>query len=156
MIWINLVAIPLAAKICLVGMFPLSAYDKVAHWDEAIKQAKSGPLPFPSLVLILGIAVEAITPLLIVAGLWDRAAALVLAGFCAVTAVMYHQFWTFPRFWSRKGEGRAHLWDFLKNFGLVGGLLLVVIGGSYAPASQVATHPLSNGPWAAAAMPGTH
>jgi len=69
---------------------------------------------------------------------------------------MYHQFWTFPRFWSRNGEGRAHLWDFLKNFGLVGGLLLVVIGGSYAPASQVATRPLSSGPWAAAATPGTH
>lgn len=151
MIWINLVAIPLAAKICLVGMFPVSAYDKIAHWDEAMEQARSGPLPFPSLLLVLGIIVEAVTPLLIVTGLWDRAAALILAGFCLVTALMYHQFWNFRRFWSRKGEGRAHLWDFLKNFGLVGGLLLIVIGGNYAPASQIAAHPLWSGPWAASA-----
>jgi putative oxidoreductase len=146
MIWINLVAVPLAAKILLVCMFPLSAYDKIVHWGEAMGQAKSGPLPFPALLLCLGIAVEGATPVLIVLGRWDRAAALVLAGFCVITALTYHQFWKFPRFWSRNGEGRTHLWDFLKNFGLVGGLLLVVIGGSYAPVSLVAEHPFASGP----------
>lgn len=81
MTWLDLIAVPLLAKICLVSMFPLSAYDKIVHWGEAMDQAKSGPLPFPALLLILGIAVEAITPALIVIGLWDRAAAFVLAGF---------------------------------------------------------------------------
>ena len=37
--WLNLVAVPLLAKVCLVGMFPPSAYDKVVHWDEAMQQA---------------------------------------------------------------------------------------------------------------------
>lgn len=146
MTWLDLIAVPLLAKICLVSMFPLSAYDKIVHWGEAMDQAKSGPLPFPALLLILGIAVEAITPALIVIGLWDRAAAFVLAGFCVITALLYHQFWRFPRFWSKNGDGRAHLWDFFKNFGLVGGLLLVVIGGNYEPVSQVAARPLSNRP----------
>lgn len=146
MTWLDLIAVPLLAKICLVSMFPLSAYDKIVHWGEAMDQAKSGPLPFPALLLILGIAVEAITPALIVIGLWDRAAAFVLAGFCVITALLYHQFWRFPRFWSKNGDGRAHFWDFFKNFGLVGGLLLVVIGGNYEPVSQVAARPLSNGP----------
>ncbi|MCJ2015171.1 DoxX family protein [Methylobacterium sp. J-076] len=149
MTWLDLIAVPLLAKICLVSMFPLSAYDKIVHWGEAMDQAKSGPLPFPALLLILGIAVEAITPALIVIGLCDRAAAFVLAGFCVITALMYHQFWKFPRFWSRNGQGRTHLWDFFKNFGLVGGLLLVVIGGSYAPVLHVVAHPLSNGPTSA-------
>ncbi|MCP2081890.1 UNVERIFIED_ORG: putative oxidoreductase [Methylorubrum zatmanii] len=147
--WLDLVAVPLLAKVCLVCMFPLSAYDKVAHWDEAIGQARSGPLPLPALLLILGILVEAVTPVLIVIGVFDRAAALVLAGFCAVTALMYHPFWRFPGFWSTNGEGRAHFWDFFKNFGLVGGLLLVVIGGAYAPARAVIAHPLANGPTSA-------
>ncbi|TXM68714.1 DoxX family protein [Methylobacterium sp. WL103] len=145
-------ALPLLAKVCLVFMFPLSAYDKVAHWDEAMEQARSGPLPFPALLLVLGILVEAVTPVLIVVGVFDRAAAFVLAGFCAVTALMYHPFWRFPGFWSRDGEGRAHVWNFFKNFGLVGGLLLVVVGGAYAPASQVVAHPLSSGPQAAPAV----
>lgn len=147
--WLNLVAVPLVAKICLVGMFPPSALDKVVHWDEAMEQARSGPLPFPALLLALGIVVETVTPVLIVIGWYDRLAAFVLMGFCAVTAVLFHRFWEYPGFWSRNGEGRAHFWDFLKNFGLVGGLLLVVIGGSYAPASEVARHPLSSGPYAA-------
>lgn len=149
--WLNLVAVPLLAKICLVGMFPPSALDKVMHWDEAMEQASSGPLPFPALLLILGILVEAVTPVLIVIGWYDRAAAFVLMGFCAVTAVLFHRFWEYPGFWSKNGPGRAHFWDFLKNFGLVGGLLLVVIGGSYAPAADVARHPLSSGPYAAEA-----
>jgi putative oxidoreductase len=147
--WLDLVAVPLLAKICLVGMFPLSAYDKVVHWDEAMEQASSGPLPWPGLLLVLGILVEAVTPVMIVVGWGDRLGAFVLAGFCAVTAVLFHRFWEFPRFWSRDGEGRAHFWDFFKNFGLVGGLLLVVIGGSYAPASDVVPHPLASGPHAA-------
>jgi putative oxidoreductase len=151
--WLDLVAVPLLAKICLVGMFPLSAYDKVVHWDEARAQAATGPLPFPGLVLVLGIVVEAVTPVMIVTGWYDRAGAFVLAGFCAVTAVLFHRFWEFPRFWSRDGEGRAHFWDFFKNFGLVGGLLLVVIGGGYAPASEVVRHPLASGPQAAPTQP---
>jgi putative oxidoreductase len=151
MSWLDLAAVPLLAKICLVCMFPLSAWDKVVHWDEAMQQAASGPLPFPALLLVLGIVVEAATPVMIVFGWWDRAAAFVLAGFCAVTAVLFHRFWEYPRFWSRNGEGRAHFWDFFKNFGLVGGLLLVVIGGAYAPAGAVVAHPLSTGPQAAPA-----
>ena len=149
MTWLDLVAVPLLAKICLVCMFPLSAYDKVVHWDEALAQAASGPLPFPALLLMLGILVETMTPVMIVIGWYDRAGAFLLAGFCGVTAVLFHRFWEFPGFWSRDGEGRAHFWDFFKNFGLVGGLLLVVIGGGYAPASQVAHHPFSSGPQAA-------
>ena len=142
-------AAPLLAKICLVGMFPVSAWDKVVHWDEAMEQARSGPLPFPALLVVLGILVETVAPVLIVVGVFDRAAAFVLAGFCVVTAILYHRFWAFPDFWSRNGEGRAHFWDFLKNFGLVGGLLLVVIGGAYAPIDTVVRHPLSSGPIAA-------
>ncbi len=149
--WLNLVAVPLAAKICLVGMFPPSALDKVVHWDEAMEQAASGPLPFPALLLVLGILVETVAPVLIVIGWYDRAAAFVLMSFCAVTAVLFHRFWEYPAFWSRNGAGRAHFWDFLKNFGLVGGLLLVVIGGSYTPASEIVRHPLSSGPYAAEA-----
>lgn len=150
--WLDVVAVPLVAKICLVGMFPLSAYDKVAHWDEALEQAASGPLPFPAALVVLGAIVEAVAPVMIVTGWHDRIGAFLLAGFCAVTAILFHRFWNFPDFWSRNGEGRSHFWDFFKNFGLVGGLLLVVIGGAYAPAGDIVRHPLSSGPQSAETM----
>ncbi|HET9651205.1 MAG TPA: DoxX family membrane protein [Usitatibacter sp.] len=118
------------AKLLLVVLFPFSALDKVVHWDAAREQASSGLLPGAPVLLVLAIAVEALAPICIVTGWHERAASAVLAAFCMVTGILYHAFWKHPGFWSNvHGPGRAHLWDFLKNFGLAGGLLLVALGG---------------------------
>ena len=119
------------ARVCVVVLFPFSAADKIFNWEQAIKQAKSGPAPFahaaPEL-LLAGIAVEAITPFCIVTGRRDREAAALLAGFCASTALLYHPFWTHDDLFAKgKSTGREELWEFLKNFGLVGGLMLVAL-----------------------------
>jgi putative oxidoreductase len=115
----------------LVVLFPFSAADKILHWDEAMKQAKSGPRPFAGAareLLVMGAAVEAIAPLCIVTGRGDRQAATLLAGFCAVTALLYHPFWKHDDlFVEGKSKGRDEFWEFLKNFGLVGGLLYVAL-----------------------------
>lgn len=146
---LDLAGVPLLARICLVVLFPFSGLDKVAHWDDALKQGDSSILPpaFGPPMLVAGALVELIAPVCIVLGWHDRLAALMLAGFCVVTALLFHQFWHYPGYWSKSGsEGNAHFWEFWKNFGLVGGLLLVVIGGSPVPASRVAAHPLSSAP----------
>ncbi len=116
-------------RVSLVCLFPPSALDKVVNRRQALQQAASGPLPDPGLLLDLGIAVETIAPLMIVLEKRDREAAVVLAGFCAATALLYHQFWTYDDLMvqDRKSEGREHLWEFLKNFGLVGGLMTVAL-----------------------------
>ena len=122
--------VSLIARTCLVSLFPFSAADKVVNWDDALKQAKSGPLPGGPALLVAAIAVEAITPICIVTGRRDREAAAVLAGFCAATALLYHQFWKYPDLTAKsQTKGRNELWEFLKNFGLIGGLLMVVFGG---------------------------
>ena len=54
-----------------------------------------------------------------------------------VTAILYHNFWRYPRFWSPCSEGYPHLWDFLKNFGFVGGLVLIVLGGDPVPGVEL-------------------
>ena len=118
-------------RVSLVVLFPFSAADKIFHWKEAIKQARSGPAPFAKAapeMLLAGIAVEAITPFCIVSGRRDREAAALLAGFCAATAVLYHPFWKHDDLFAEgKSTGREEFWDFLKNFGLVGGLMLVAL-----------------------------
>lgn len=116
------------ARSCLVVLFPFSAADKVFNWDEAIKQAKKGPLPAAAPALMTAaIATEALTPVAIVSGRRDREAAALLAGFCTATALLYHRFWEHnDLFVKGKSNGRQELWEFLKNFGLVGGLLFVV------------------------------
>ena len=134
---------PLLLRICLVVLFPFSAVDKIVNWNAAMKQA--GTVPFAPAMLLASIAVEFATPACIVTGWHDRAAAFVLAGFCAVTAVLFHQFWRFPDFWRfRPGEGLEHFWEFLKNFGLVGGLGLIVLSPHTLPLSEAARHPLAS------------
>jgi len=147
---------PLALRICLVVLFPFSGLDKIVNWGSAMKQAGEGALA-PAM-LVAAIVVEFVTPVCIVLGWHDRLAAFVLAGFCAVTAVLYHQFWRYPDFWRfRKGEGLEHFWEFLKNFGLIGGLGLIVLAPHTQPLSDFVQHPLSStyvsGPQAGAAVP---
>ena len=126
-------------------MFPLSALEKVFDWRAAVAQASSSWVPGGAVLVVLAIIVEGFTPLCIVSGWHDRLAAFVLAGFCVVTALLYHPFWAYPNFWSDPhSDAREHFWQFLKNFGLVGGLLLVVFAGSLAPPQQVLSHPLSS------------
>jgi putative oxidoreductase len=122
----------IVARLCLVGMFPFSAIDKIWHWRNSIAQTRSGGIPGAPMLLVLAIMVEGLTPICIVTGWFDRPAALLLAGFCFVTAFVYHPFWTHHDFFSAKDDSvaREHFWQFMKNFGLVGGLLLVVFAGT--------------------------
>lgn len=134
---------PLLLRVCLVVLFPFSGLDKIVNWNAAMKQA--GTAPYASAMLVAAILVEFITPVCIVTGWHDRLAALVLAGFCVMTAVLYHQFWRFPDCWRfRPGEGMDHFWEFLKNFGLVGGLGLIVLSPRTLPVSQAVRHPLAS------------
>ncbi len=117
---------PLVLRICLVVLFPFSALDKIVNWGAAMKQC--GAMPWPAAMLIASIIVELGAPVCIVAAWHDRVAASVLAGFCVITAVLFHPFWKFSDFWRfKEGEGLQHFWDFLKNFGLVGGLGLIAL-----------------------------
>ena len=142
MLLINAYA-PLLLRICLVVLFPFSAIDKIVNWDAAMKQAAG--IPFKPAMLIAAIIVEFVTPVCIVTGWHDRLAAFILAGFCVVTAVLYHQFWRHRDFWRwQEGEGLQHFWDFLKNFGLVGGLGLIMLAPRTLPVSEAVLHPLAS------------
>jgi putative oxidoreductase len=131
-------------------MFPFSGIDKIMHWDGAIKQASSSFLPCAPCLLIMGMAVEFITPVCIVAGWHDHLAAFILAGYCVVTALLYHDFWAYPDFWA-PGESvsRMHFWDFTKNFCVAGGLLVLIGTASFNPLREIVTHPLAATPMAA-------
>jgi putative oxidoreductase len=92
----------------------------------------------------MGIAVELLMPLAILTGTADRAAGLVMAGYCMVTAVLWKQFWKPGDFW-RAGDsrGRDLFWDFLKNLALAGGFLLLVVG-AHGTAGSFLAHPFAS------------
>ena len=132
-------------RILLVSLFPFSALDKIFDWKGALEQADSSFLPGGPVLLVAAIVVEIGAPICIVLAWHDRLAAALLAAFCAITALLYHEFWKYGDFWARgDSQARSHFWDFLKNFGLVGGLTLIIFGSPTASLGYVITHPLSS------------
>lgn len=124
--WLINDALPVLARIFIVAIFPFSFIDKLINWDGAVKQASSSWLPGGAALLYPAMVVELCTPPMIVFGIYPGFAAFILAGYCAVTGIVFHAFWTYPRFWSPQSAGYPHIWDFFKNFGLVGGLIYVM------------------------------
>jgi len=121
----------LAVRYLLVVLFfPFSALDKILNFRGAVGQARQiAPGGLAVALILVGVAVELLMPLAILTGTADRAAGLVMAGYCMVTAVLWKQFWKPGDFWQGgNSKGRELFWDFLKNFSLAGGFLLLVVG----------------------------
>jgi putative oxidoreductase len=136
----------LAVRYLLVMLFfPFSAMDKIINFRGAVGQARQiAPANLAALLILVGIAVEILMPLAILTGMADRAAGLILAGYCMVTAILWKQFWKPGDFWQAGGsKGRDLFWDFLKNFSLAGGFLLLIVSAGGTVASFLA-HPLAS------------
>jgi putative oxidoreductase len=144
-------------RITLVALFlPFSALDKVLNTQAAVEQAAGGTRPaWLSRGLVgAGLFVEVVMSLAVVTGFFDRLAAVILAGYCAVTALLWKQFWKTPDF-RLKGpsKGRDVFWDFLKNFALAGGFLVLATGGTAYGVTHLVLHPFSSThPYSATAL----
>jgi putative oxidoreductase len=146
----------LAVRILLVLLFfPFSALDKILNFRGAVAQTREiAPGGLAVVLILLGLAVEILMPLAVLSGIADRAAGLVLAGYCIVTALLWKQFWKPGDFWAGgDSKGRTMFWDFLKNISLAGGFLLLVVGAHGGVGSFLA-HPFaSSHPYAAQHLP---
>lgn len=140
------ILVTLAVRYLLVVLFfPFSALDKILNFKGAVGQAQE-ILPSrgaASVMLMAGLLVEIIMPLGILTGIADRLAAFVMAGYCMVTALLWKRFWATGDFWAGgDSKGRGLFWDFLKNFSLAGGFLLISFGT--ASVASLVADPLSS------------
>jgi putative oxidoreductase len=141
----------------VVLFFPASALDKIFNFEGAIGQAARvfKTRPFSVAMILAGIVVELVMPLGILTGIADRLAAFIMAGYCAVTALLFKQFWEPGDFW-KAGESKARdlFWDFLKNFSLASGFLLITVGIDGHSLSRFLNDPLaSSHPYATVLLP---
>jgi putative oxidoreductase len=96
-------------------------------------------------VLLCGLGIEIVMSLGVVSGFADRMAALIMAAYCAATAILYKRFWAQGDFWAAgDSKGRGLFWDFLKNFSLGAGFLLIVIGTDGSGLRPFLAHPLAS------------
>jgi len=137
-----------AIRIVLVLLFlPFSALDKILNFRGAVAQARevAPNVSFAAGLICIGLFVEIFMSLGVITGIADRACAFVLAGYCGVTALLWKPFWRPGDFWkSSTGRGRALFWDFLKNFALGAGFLLITFGTNAASVGSFFAHPLSS------------
>jgi putative oxidoreductase len=142
------IAITFAVRMLLVVLFlPFSALDKIFNFSGAVGQASEtgAGRGFAVLLILAGLCVEILMPLGILTGIADRFAAFILAGYCGVTALLWKQFWKPGDFWAGgNSAGRALFWDFLKNFALAGGFLLLTFGGTQDGVMRFLNHPLAS------------
>jgi putative oxidoreductase len=140
----------------VILFFPASALDKIFNFKGAVGQAAQvfSWRPMAVAMILMGILVEVVMPLGILSGVADRLAAFVMAGYCAVTAVLFKQFWAPGDFWKAgESKGRELFWDFLKNFSLASGFLLITVGIDGHTWQSFLNHPLaSSHPYATAVV----
>ncbi len=141
----------------VVLFFPASALDKIFNFGGAVKQAGEvfSNRTVAVALILAGVFVELVMPLGILTGVADRLAAFIMAGYCAVTAILFKRFWEPGDFWNKgDSKGRELFWDFLKNFSLASGFLLITVGIDGHAWSTFVTDPFgSTHPYAAAALP---
>lgn len=107
----------LCGRLLIAAIFLHEAFAKLGNYAGATKYAQAYGAP-PEL-LPLAIAVEAGCGLALVLGLFTRPAALLLAGFCLVTAAVFHT----------KFSEVNQVLHFEKNLAIAGGLLVLAARG---------------------------
>ena len=147
MAFLSIIAVFVSRALLVMLFLPFSALDKILNFRQAVGQAAEiAPDRYSATFLILaGLGVEVLMSLAVLTGIADRMAALILAAYCLITALLWKQFWKAPDFrLSGASHGRDIFWDFLKNLALAGGFLVLALGMSSTGLRSFATHPLAS------------
>lgn len=115
----------LVGRLCLAALFLPSGIGKLGNLAGFTGFLAGKGVPAPQVFAALAAATEVIAPLLLIVGLFPRVTAVWLAGFTVVATVISHLFWTFPD----AAAQSAQQIQFLKNVGIIGGLLVYFAAG---------------------------
>lgn len=116
--------VALVGRILLAALFIISGFGKIGGFEGTAGYIASKGLPMPQVLAALTIVVELGGGILLAVGFKARWAALAIAVFTLLAAVLFHNFWTVDGP-ARMGEFN----NFWKNISIVGGMLMVVAFG---------------------------
>lgn len=115
----------LLGRIFISGMFLWSAYEKIKNWHSTVSFMKSKGIPQVSIVMPVAVALKIIGALLVLVGWHAHIGALLLLIVTIPFAYYVHPFW--------KAQGNDHMVErafFMKELGIIGGLLLLLAIGA--------------------------
>ena len=110
--------IDLIGRILISALFLISAYDKIFSIDGSISWMEG--FGVPGFLIYPAILLEIILPIFVIVGYRARVSAGLLAIFCLATAFIFHLDFS----------NQMQLVSFLKNIGLAGGFLFIVVNGT--------------------------
>ena len=116
--------VALVGRILLAVMFIISGFGKIAGFDGTVGYIASKGLPIAQLVAIGTIAVELGGGIMLAVGFKARWAALALAIFTLLAAIIFHNFWA-----AEAAQKMSQQINFMKNISIVGGMLMVFAFG---------------------------
>lgn len=117
-------ALSLVGRVLLAAIFLVSGFFKVAGYSQMVGYAAAKGLPLASVAIACAAAVEILGSLAILAGFKSRIVAWVLFLYLIPTTFLFHNFWAMHGM--EQQDNTAH---FLKNLGIMGGLLLLAASG---------------------------
>jgi putative oxidoreductase len=118
---------PLIGRILIALIFLLAGFGKLTGFAGTVGYIASKGLPLPQLAAVGAIIVELGGGIMLVVGWKTRLAAAAMFAFTALTALIFHNFWSVP-----PEQAQNQMIHFMKNISMMGGLLYVVIHGAGA------------------------
>lgn len=107
----------LIGRISISSIFLFSGINKIFQYDGTVQWMEG--FNVPGFLLIPTIIIEIILPILIIIGYQTKFAAGILALFCLATGFIFHLDFS----------NQMQVVALLKNFGLAGGLIILMING---------------------------
>jgi len=112
---------PLAGRILLALIFVHSGFGKIAGFSKVAAGMAAKGVPFAELALVVSIVVEIAGGLMLIFGWKARWGALALFLWLIPVTLLYHNFWAVD-----PAQYQNQFNHFMKNLGLMGGMLLVI------------------------------
>ncbi len=110
------------SHLLLSGIFIIGGWGAFSNPGGRPKKVAAAGIPQPEQAVVLNGALMVLAGLLLCLGIAPRVAATLLIGSMIPTTIVGHPFWK-----EESGPEREHqLIQFLKNLGLIGGLLMVL------------------------------
>jgi len=119
--------IALLARILLATLFVQGGYGKLFGGGMAgtVANMTSHGIPLPNILVWGAIAVELGVGLCLMAGLFARWAALILAAYTLALGLIFHAYWLAPA-----AEARFERIIFFNHLSIIGGMLAIVAFGA--------------------------
>ncbi len=106
-------------RFLLASLFLVSGVRDIMGWGGVIGFMQSKGLPAAEILLVATVVLKLVGGLMLVFNRFAAPAAILLAGFCLASAVIFHNFWAVDA-----AQYSNQLNHFMKNVSLAGALLM--------------------------------